>query len=114
MPIYVLCPKDGKVDQKAFDYLRKTYPLRREWAAHWRPSSMSQMTVINRVVISMHMRARATMYAQIRQFFAERDVLEVETPVLSQAGVTHVDLASVQAQRHVYGQSAYALFANFT
>ncbi|WP_373886884.1 EF-P lysine aminoacylase EpmA [Acinetobacter sp. YH01020] len=50
------------------------------------------------------LRARATMYAQIRQFFAARDVLEVETPVLSQAGVTDVHLASVQAQRHVNGQ----------
>lgn len=28
------CIKDGLVEQKAFDYLRKTYPLRREWAAH--------------------------------------------------------------------------------
>ena len=28
------CLKDGKVDQKAFDHLRKTYPLRREWAVH--------------------------------------------------------------------------------
>jgi lysyl-tRNA synthetase class 2 len=34
------------------------------------------------------MRARAQMYSQIRQFFAEREVLEVETPILSQAGVT--------------------------
>lgn len=50
------------------------------------------------------MRARAKMYAQIRQFFAERDVLEVETPVLSQAGVTDVYLSSVQAQRHVLGK----------
>lgn len=33
------CLKDGKVDQKAFDYLRKTYPLRREWAAHGGPKS---------------------------------------------------------------------------
>ena len=49
------------------------------------------------------MRARATLYRQIRQFFAERDVLEVETPILSQAGVTDVHLASVQAQRHVLG-----------
>ena len=30
---------DGKVDQKAFDYLRKTYPLRREWAAHGGPAA---------------------------------------------------------------------------
>lgn len=50
------------------------------------------------------MRARAKMYAQIRQFFAEREVLEVETPVLSQAGVTDVYLASVQAHRHVQGK----------
>ncbi|MGE8653647.1 MAG: EF-P lysine aminoacylase EpmA [Acinetobacter gandensis] len=51
------------------------------------------------------LRARAKMYAQIRQFFAERDVLEVETPVLSQAGVTDVHLASVQALRHIQGSA---------
>lgn len=28
------CVKEGKVEQKAFDLLRKNYPLRREWAAH--------------------------------------------------------------------------------
>ena len=33
------CLTDGKVDQKAFDYLRKTYPLRREWAAHGGPQA---------------------------------------------------------------------------
>ena len=33
------CVKDGKVDQKAFDYLRKTYHLRREWAAHGGPKA---------------------------------------------------------------------------
>ena len=33
------CLKDGKIDQKAFDYLRKTYPLRREWAAHGGPKA---------------------------------------------------------------------------
>ncbi len=32
------------------------------------------------------MRARAKMYAQLRQFFALRDVLEVETPVISSRG----------------------------
>lgn len=48
-------------------------------------------------------RARGQMYAQIRQFFAQRDVLEVETPVLSQAGVTDVHLASIAAQRHMHG-----------
>lgn len=50
------------------------------------------------------MRARAKMYAQLRQFFAERNVLEVETPILSQAGVTDVYLSSIQAQRHVLGR----------
>jgi Truncated, possibly inactive, lysyl-tRNA synthetase (class II) len=49
-------------------------------------------------------KARANMYTQLRQFFAEREVLEVETPILSQAGVTDVHLASIQAQRHVMGK----------
>ncbi|MBJ9951725.1 MULTISPECIES: 4-phosphoerythronate dehydrogenase [unclassified Acinetobacter] len=33
------CLKDGKVDQKAFDFLRKSYPLRREWSAHGGPKA---------------------------------------------------------------------------
>ncbi|MCH2001646.1 4-phosphoerythronate dehydrogenase [Acinetobacter seifertii] len=33
------CVKDGKVEQKAFDLLRKNYPLRREWAAHGGPQA---------------------------------------------------------------------------
>lgn len=33
------CVKDGKVEQAAFDYLRKSYPLRREWAAHGGPQA---------------------------------------------------------------------------
>ena len=36
--------------------------------------------------------------------FAERDVMEVETPIVSQAGVTDVHLASVQALRHINGK----------
>ena len=50
------------------------------------------------------LKARAKMYAQLRQFFSERNVLEVETPVLSQAGVTDIHLASVQALRHIGGR----------
>lgn len=50
------------------------------------------------------LKARSAMYQKIRQFFAERQVLEVETPVLSQAGVTDVHLASVQVQRHIHGK----------
>ena len=38
---------------------------------------------------------RAAMYATIRQFFAERQVIEVQTPVMSQAGNTDIFLQSV-------------------
>ena len=38
-------------------------------------------------------RMRARLYALIREFFAQRDVLEVETPVLSQAGNTEPNIA---------------------
>ena len=40
------------------------------------------------------LRLRAKLYALIRDFFAERGVLEVETPVLSQAGNTDPNIAS--------------------
>jgi len=40
---------------------------------------------------------RAAMMAQIRQFFAARDVLEVQTPLLSSAGNTDTFLQSVSA-----------------
>ncbi|MEQ1308091.1 EF-P lysine aminoacylase EpmA [Acinetobacter bereziniae] len=50
------------------------------------------------------LKARAKLYQQIRQFFEQRDVLEVETPILSQTGVTDVHLASIQAQRHLQGK----------
>ena len=42
-------------------------------------------------------RQRAQLYASIRQFFANREVLEVHTPVLSQEGNTDVFLQSVSA-----------------
>lgn len=48
--------------------------------------------------------ARATLYQQIRLFFATRHVLEVETPILSQAAVTDVHLASIMATRHINAQ----------
>ncbi len=40
------------------------------------------------------LRLRARLYATIRAFFAERDVLEVETPVLSMAGNTDPNIES--------------------
>ncbi len=50
------------------------------------------------------LQARAKLYHQLRQFFAERGVLEVETPLLSSAGTTDVHLVSISAQRHLHGQ----------
>ena len=50
------------------------------------------------------LQARATLYQKIRQFFAERQVMEVETPTLSQAGATDVHLASIPVQRHIHGK----------
>ena len=43
------------------------------------------------------LRQRAAMLAAVRAFFAERRVLEVETPALSSAGVTDPAIASVAA-----------------
>lgn len=41
------------------------------------------------------LRARARLLAQTREFFARRKVLEVETPVLSQASVTDIHIQSL-------------------
>jgi elongation factor P--(R)-beta-lysine ligase len=41
-----------------------------------------------------HLRLRAATYARIRAFFAERGVLEVETPILSAAGNTDPNIQS--------------------
>ncbi|HEY4091749.1 MAG TPA: EF-P lysine aminoacylase EpmA [Luteibacter sp.] len=41
-----------------------------------------------------HLRLRAATYARIRDFFAERGVLEVETPMLSAAGNTDPNIQS--------------------
>lgn len=49
----------------------------------WRPSASPEA-----------IRLRARLYAAIRAFFADRGVLEVETPVLSRAGNTDPNIAS--------------------
>jgi lysyl-tRNA synthetase class 2 len=44
------------------------------------------------------LRLRANLYALIRKFFAKRNVLEVETPILSAAGNTDPNIESFQVQ----------------
>ena len=55
--------------------------------------------------------ARAELLAQIREFFTARNVLEVETPVLSQAGTTDPNIESFQTRYEgpglPLGQSLY-------
>ncbi len=54
---------------------------------HWQPTASSE-----------NIRARAALLQQIRQFFAKRQVLEVETPVLSQGTVTDIHLSAFSTQ----------------
>ncbi|HET6395975.1 MAG TPA: EF-P lysine aminoacylase EpmA [Pseudoxanthomonas sp.] len=55
-------------------------------AADWEPSAGLEA-----------LRLRARLYALVRGFFAERGVLEVETPVLSEAGNTEPNIESFTA-----------------
>jgi len=54
---------------------------------NWRPNAPIE-----------NLRKRAAILTEIRQFFADRHILEVETPVMSQANVTDVHLVSFQTQ----------------
>ncbi len=54
---------------------------------NWQPTASSD-----------NIRARAALLQLIRQFFAERQVLEVETPVLSQGTVTDIHLSAFSTQ----------------
>ena len=44
------------------------------------------------------LKSRAQQLAFVRGFFAKREVLEVETPVLGRCGVTDVNLDGIPAQ----------------
>ena len=61
----------------------------------WRPSAS-----IN------HLRERAQLLKKIRGFFASRDVLEVETPLLCRASVTDPHIHSIPAFSHHYLQTS--------
>lgn len=60
--------------------------------ADWRPSAGPEM-----------LRLRANVLARIRQFFAARDILEVETPLLAPATVTDTHIDSIPAQVQTRG-----------
>ncbi len=60
----------------------------------WRPSASPAA-----------LRSRAQQLAFVRGFFAEREVLEVETPVLAQHGVTDVNLDGVAADVSAAGRT---------
>jgi len=54
-----------------------------------------------------HLRARADLIGEIRKFFEDRNVLEVETPLLSQSTVTDVHLHSITARARLFPQELY-------
>ena len=60
----------------------------------WRPSATLEV-----------LKLRARLLAQIREFFARRSVLEVETPALSHAGVCDPDLHSLRTMAAFSGTS---------
>ena len=51
------------------------------------------------------LRSRAELQANIRQFFQSAEVMEVDVPVLSETGVTDLNIDCIQAQ--VFGQTQY-------
>lgn len=54
------------------------------------------------------LKLRAELYARIRTFFAERSVLEVETPILSQAGNTDSNIESFTLDFHGHADAGAA------
>ncbi len=50
-----------------------------------------------------HLHQRADIVAKVRRFFQERNVLEVQTPILSPAGVTEPNLANMTTEFIHYG-----------
>ena len=48
------------------------------------------------------LRLRADLLRKIRQYFSDKEVLEVETPILSQFTVTDPDIHSIRVPNHGY------------
>jgi lysyl-tRNA synthetase class 2 len=61
----------------------------------WRPSASIE-----------HLKQRAELLAQARAFFAERDVIEVQTPVLAKHSVTEPDVQSIEVPGYGYLQTS--------
>ena len=53
-----------------------------------------------------HLKQRAELLAQARAFFAERDVIEVQTPVLAKHSVTEPDVQSIEVPGYGYLQTS--------
>ncbi len=62
------------------------------------------MSGYRRTATDAMLRARAVMLARIRTFFAERNVLEVQTPVLSRSGLTDLHLESMAVDTGTLGR----------
>jgi len=63
--------------------------------SEWRPSASIE-----------HLQQRAGLLTQTRGFFAQRDVLEVQTPVLAEHSVTEPDVQSIQVPGYGYLQTS--------
>ena len=61
--------------------------------SHWRPSATTAQ-----------LRHRAQLLAETRAFFAQRKVIEVQTPVLAEHSVTEPDVQSIQVPGYGYLQ----------
>ena len=61
----------------------------------WRPSARIE-----------HLKQRAELLAQARAFFAERNVIEVQTPVLAEHTVTEPDVQSIEVPGYGYLQTS--------
>ena len=53
-----------------------------------------------------HLRKRAAVLASVRRFFADRQVLEVETPILSAASITDLQLGFLETRWREPGTGA--------